>query len=531
MSFKSKPVFCKTKDLCGKKEKVDTYELCESASIAIGKQNVVGAQESTPFWKIYTVNAESRTALLAKGIHFRGRRISLYDEAPARDSFREYIPTEKIIFKDLPMDIENSELELYLERKQVQITSPIKYCNVMQPDGTWSQFFNGDRYVYARAPIFPVLPRSDRIGNDRFRIIHKSQQDCCKSCRRLGHKWGDSTCPALLDEENANIAFRGYRNPLSNMWSCNIPYKGINFKTLEHAYQWQKAISLNKPEVADKICNAYHGGMAKGIADNLLPEDDVKTWSESSEAMEVMKELLEIKYHNNIGFMCNLQSTGETVLAEATSDQYWASGITDPKVAARTSPEYWSGRNHLGKLLMDLREDKKGEYGTIQRHGYIDHLGNSDCDDDSVCWNEYEEIGEVEQWASNEVHEQWVSGGRLNTTQHNDGSDSGSTIDESPSLDSQTDFPSLQQAVVQSQTIKKQKVLSMRSSKTKKAKPKFAQDKSQSKISVYMPKENIKRKPSSSPDDGRAQKHTCRNNGELENGDISDLPDSQQGLT
>lgn len=528
MAFKGKPVFCKTKDLCGKRERVDTYELCEAASAAIGKQNVVGAQENPPFWKIYTLNAESRTSLLSKGINFRGRRISLYDEAPSRDNFQEYMPTEKIIFKDLPMDVENSELVLYLERKQVHVTSQIKYCNVMQPDGTWSDFYNGDRYVYARSPVFPVLPKSDFLGENKFRIVHKSQQNCCKSCRQLGHKWGDSVCPAVLDQENANIAFRGYRNPLSNMWPCNMPYKGMQFRTLEHAYQWQKATSLNNTDAADMILNARHGGIAKGIADHMLPVDAAKKWSESQEAMKVMTELLEIKYHHNIDFMYNLQSTGETVLAEATSDQYWASGITDPRVAAITSPEYWSGTNHLGKLLMDLREDKKGEFVTIQRHGYIDH---TDSDGQSVCWNEFDEDVEDGQWASKDVYDQWVSRSDTDTV-CNDDEDEYESVDEaSPTLNSHTEFPDLQQAakVTVKGSPKLQRSHSLSSLKGRK--PKIAYDKSQSKISQYMPKDSSKRKPSGSPIEGKAQKH--RNLVENQNSidSQSDIPISQANVT
>ena len=355
------PVFCKTIDLCRRREDVDSFELCDSAAEAIGGANVIGAQEFGRLWKIYTVNIESRTSLLSKGINFRGRHVTLLDSNPFVNP-PEYLPSEKVLIKDIPLDVDNSEIRLYLESKQVSMTSEIKYSTIMRPDGTWSDYRNGDRYVYVKTPLFPVLPRFDFIDGYKCRIIHKTQRDICKSCRQLGHKSGDQVCPALLSRDRENFAFRGYRMALSNMWPCNINYDGKHFKTLEHAYQWKKAKSLGYDNIANLIHRAKHGGAAKGIADEWIPYAEAEEWSRSTDALEVMEDLLAIKARNDNTFFYELHSTGKSTIVEATTDLYWACGIPDPNIATITDRQFWQGKNKLGDLLMNLREATRGEY-------------------------------------------------------------------------------------------------------------------------------------------------------------------------
>ena len=120
------------------------------------------------------------------------------------------------------------------------------------------------------------------------------------------------------------------------MWPCRIYYKGKSFKTLEHAYQWAKAMALDDPSTANYIMLAQHGGKAKGIADKRLPRQQAEQWSRSSDALSVMKELLDIKAHTDPDFFVTLHRTGSSKLVEATSNKYWACGITDPNIAEFT---------------------------------------------------------------------------------------------------------------------------------------------------------------------------------------------------
>ena len=363
-----KPVYCKHKDLCDRKDKIDPYEICDAAAKSIGEDNVVGAQPLENLWKIYARNAESRTSLLSKGINVRGRYITLYDSNP-EDTNIEYLPTEKVIFRDLPLEMDNTEIANYLSAMNVETTSEVKYGNVMLPTGKWSTYRNGDRYVYCRSPLHPVLPYVTYIGGYRCRISHQTQRDICKSCRHLGHKWGDPVCPAYLEEESKHHPFRGYRNPLSNMFPCIIPYKGKRFRTVEHAFQWAKATALGEHNIAEQIYRAKHGGAAKGIADKRLSHDKSQEWSVSTDALDVMKDLLDIKAKKSGRFFRELHSTGSANIVEATSDQYWACGIPNPKVAAATAKDFWQGSNILGALLMDLREQTIDDYEMLTKHG------------------------------------------------------------------------------------------------------------------------------------------------------------------
>ena len=363
-----KPVFCKHKDLCDRKDKIDPYEVCDAAAKAIGEDNVVGAQPIDNLWKIYARNAESRTSLLSKGISVRGRYVSLFDSNPNDININDYLPTEKIIFRDLPLEMDNAEIASYLATRNIETTSDVKYGNVMLPTGKWSTYRNGDRYVYCRAPLHPVLPYVDYIGGYRCRISHQSQREICKSCRQLGHKWGDSVCPARLEPDSWHHSFRGYRNPLSNMFPCNIVYKGKRFKTVEHAFQWAKATALGEHNIAEYIRNSRHGGAAKGIADKNLSYDQSQEWSQSTDALNVMTELVDIKAKCSPRFFHELHGTKSANIVEATGDQYWACGIPNPKVAASTAKDYWQGNNILGAILMELRDTTLDDYEMLQKH-------------------------------------------------------------------------------------------------------------------------------------------------------------------
>ena len=99
-----------------------------------------------------------------------------------------------------------------------------------------TSFKNGDRYVYAVAPVIPVLDRYVTIGDMRGRIFHDAQFTVCRSCNQNGHKPGDEVCPAKANEGEV-VAFRSAENPLSNFFLCDITYKGKTHKSLEHAFQ------------------------------------------------------------------------------------------------------------------------------------------------------------------------------------------------------------------------------------------------------------------------------------------------------
>ena len=68
-----------------------------------------------------------------------------------------------------------------------------------------------------------------------------------------------------------------------------------------------------------------------------------------------MKELIVAKVAQVPEFENTLLGSSDCVLAEATPDKCWASGLSSD-TTSKTLPDTWSGLNMLGKLLMEVRD-------------------------------------------------------------------------------------------------------------------------------------------------------------------------------
>jgi ribA/ribD-fused uncharacterized protein len=112
--------------------------------------------------------------------------------------------------------------------------------------------------------------------------------------------------------------------------------------TVEHAYQAAKSMD---PQVRRKIQGAGSPGEAKRLGRNVILRSD---WDEIK--LSVMEDLLRQKFGSkNIGMSAMLLRTGTLELIEGNTwgDVYW--GVCNGK-----------GENHLGKLLMKIRQELQG---------------------------------------------------------------------------------------------------------------------------------------------------------------------------
>ena len=131
--------------------------------------------------------------------------------------------------------------------------------------------------------------------------------------------------------------FRGEYRWLSNFYSCQIVLDGKIYPSTEHAYQAAKTLDENEREqirIAPKFRDA------KNLGKKVTKRSD---WDEVKIA--VMKECLRQKFERP-DLREKLLATGNQKLIEGNTwmDQFWGicNGI---------------GSNHLGKLLMALREE------------------------------------------------------------------------------------------------------------------------------------------------------------------------------
>ena len=126
---------------------------------------------------------------------------------------------------------------------------------------------------------------------------------------------------------------------LSNFSSSKIEYQGIIYPTVEHAYQAAKTMDMDKrQEIA--YLRTPRAAKKAGKKLHLRKEwDDIK--------LRIMETLLREKFKCPILKRC-LIDTGDVILEEGNTwyDVFWG-------VDLRTG----RGENHLGKLLMEIRQE------------------------------------------------------------------------------------------------------------------------------------------------------------------------------
>ena len=131
--------------------------------------------------------------------------------------------------------------------------------------------------------------------------------------------------------------FEGDYHFLSNFYPSPITYKGLDYPTVEHAFQAQKTGSWRK---RFEIRAAPSPGVAKRIGHNMPLRKD---WERVKEV--VMLDLLRLKFQNR-ALGVKLILTGNVQLIEGNwwGDRYW--GVCEGE-----------GENRLGVLLMWVRRE------------------------------------------------------------------------------------------------------------------------------------------------------------------------------
>ena len=158
---------------------------------------------------------------------------------------------------------------------------------------------------------------------------------------------------------------------MSNMFVAPFEVDGMAFPTVEHYFQWSKAMmfegkdsehaaKMMKPPRNKEFTEAKSVKALGRKVKDFSPArwDDVK--------IPIMEKALRAKFVNpKHGLLEKLLATGDRPIGEANPrDKYWGIG-TSADTADAKNPAKWKGQNQLGKLLMKLREEftqaKKGE--------------------------------------------------------------------------------------------------------------------------------------------------------------------------
>ena len=138
--------------------------------------------------------------------------------------------------------------------------------------------------------------------------------------------------------------FTGKNSFLSNFHPSPIHYQGIDYPSLEHAFQ---AAKTDDAETRWKIAEKDTPGKAKraGGRRGILKDFDQAAWEAKKDA--VMETLVRLKFQNP-ELAAQLLGTGDAQLEEGNiwNDTYWGVSLKTGK-----------GRNKLGEILMRVRNE------------------------------------------------------------------------------------------------------------------------------------------------------------------------------
>ncbi len=142
--------------------------------------------------------------------------------------------------------------------------------------------------------------------------------------------------------------FRGTNYFLSNFYASPVELDGIDYPTVEHAYQ---AAKTTDPDVRAKVRKLDTPKAAKDMGRRIKRRPD---WFNVN--LGIMEVLIKQKFTRYPELRVQLLETGDAELVEGNNwnDKFFGA------VWDATKSE-WVGENHLGKLLMKVRQDLRGE--------------------------------------------------------------------------------------------------------------------------------------------------------------------------
>lgn len=161
-------------------------------------------------------------------------------------------------------------------------------------------------------------------------------------------------------------SFTGKYAFLSNFYLCDVNVRGMTFPSGEHAFQALKTISIFERRQIQKQPTPYE---AKRLGNKRPPNNVGKkgrphgderpytfmrpNWNEVK--IDEMTLVVRSKFEQNPDLMRKLLATGNALLVEGNNwhDTFWGRC----NGGCRRGAHFAVGKNHLGKILMMVREE------------------------------------------------------------------------------------------------------------------------------------------------------------------------------
>lgn len=167
---------------------------------------------------------------------------------------------------------------------------------------------------------------------------------------------------------------------LSNFWLTEVEFEGMLYMSVEHAFQAAKTID---PEERKDVQAATTPGRAKKVGKRLTLREG---WD--SMKLDVMYFLLQQKFGaQNPGLQELLSVTEGQEIIEGNlwHDTYWGVCYGSSVTNCTCTPDNPQGENHLGQLLMTVREENKMNEKCIATTNSGNPCKNAPQKDEQMC--------------------------------------------------------------------------------------------------------------------------------------------------
>jgi ribA/ribD-fused uncharacterized protein len=213
-----------------------------------------------------------------------------------------------------------------------------------------------DKHVYKGhflgKPILDKVAKTCTQSTMHFSRARRSHNGCILTFPMLRP---DPAVPDFAQETIPMTVFFGAGCFLSNHFKTPFKYGKHQFQSSEQAYSWFKAKFFGNRRIASEILVSKGAFAARNLCNTVQAGRDVSGWLKL--ANNYMRLVLRHKFYSHATLAAELLATGLSYIAYAdVGDSYWGigRGLNDPDACDRWN---FKGKNHLGKLLMELRAE------------------------------------------------------------------------------------------------------------------------------------------------------------------------------
>lgn len=154
----------------------------------------------------------------------------------------------------------------------------------------------------------------------------------------------------------------------SNWFKAKFEYAGKTFSSVEQYMMYHKVQMFREYDLADKIMCTDDPAAIKKLGRTHIAAFNAALWDNTCYA--ILKRGIRAKFMQNYDILKILLSTNNHILAEASAkDVKWGIGVAIDD-ADRYNIQAWRGKNLLGRILMEVRDELKSV--TLKNLAYVD---------------------------------------------------------------------------------------------------------------------------------------------------------------